>query len=98
MSSKQYPIYKDRPYKRGEQKNDELFPDKIKEILNKIISICGEVGIFGSYKSGMWVDDSDLDVGIKDHKKYKETINKISNEYSIKIDLVEIRDWMLKIK
>jgi len=98
MSSKIFPIYSTRPYNRGEQNGIDNYPNNIKNIIIELFKTNKEIGIFGSYKKGNWVEDSDLDIGLNDYKSQIDKIKELSELHAVKIDCIEIRDWMLIIK
>lgn len=97
MSSKIDPAHMMRE-KRGQPKSLSDLPLNIQTILKSIHETCWSVWLYGSYKNGDWIEDSDLDIAVKDFRTYSKIIKNIWLHYNINIDIAELnKDYHLII-
>lgn len=89
MSSKIDPAKMNR-IQRGQPKSLSDLPAHIQSILKSIHETCWTVWLYGSYKNGNWIEDSDLDIAVKDFRTYYKIIKNIWLYYWISIDVSEL--------
>lgn len=78
--------------KRGRTKSIKDLPSNVQTILIQISKFT-DIGLFGSYLKGDWVEgESDLDIAIKNCKTWAAVIENISKHHNIKIDAREFFD------
>ena len=89
MSSKIDPAHKYRTQRGQPQSLDDL-PDTIQKVLKSIHQTCGTVWLRGSYKKWDWIEDSDLDIAVKDFRIYRDIIQNIGKHHNVIIDIAEL--------
>ena len=97
MSSKIDPAHMIRE-KRGQTQSLSDLPIHIQSILKSIHETCWTVWLYGSYKNGDRIEDSDLDIAVKDFRTYTKIIKNIWLYHWIRIDINELnKDYHLII-
>lgn len=81
-------VPRDRRTRRGETTDVSQLPERVRDCVAALAGYFGGVLLHGSYWTGRWADDSDIDIAVKGHSEWSRPIGeRIGVHHGCKVDV-----------